>query len=61
MRIEIKYQINETYIMKKLKMNYYIKKDRYINFKELVRSYVEIENRSKALEEKADKKILLTK
>ena len=35
--------------------------ERYIHFKELVRSYVKLENRLKALEEKTDNKILLAK
>ena len=35
--------------------------DRFINCKDLVRTYVELENRIKALEGKADNKILLGK
>ena len=54
MRKKIKYQINEKHILKKtLHKDRLLRKqnDRYIHFKELVTSYVELENRLKSLEE----------
>ena len=42
----MKYQINERLNVKKIKINY-LQNDRYIHFKELVRSYIELENRLK--------------
>ena len=49
----IKGQINKKVSMKKKEESYYNnKKIRYINYKELHRSYVELQNRLKALEEK---------
>ena len=55
MIIEIKYQCNKKYIMKKLEINYYRNK-MIVETKEtlnidLVRSYVELENNLKSLEE----------
>ena len=35
--------------------------DRYINFKELVRTYVELENRFKSIGRKGTQKIILAK
>ena len=65
MRIKINYQINESYIMKKNRDKLFWKQnDRYINHKELLRSYVELENKLKASEEKLkinDSEIILAK
>ena len=52
----MKYQFNKKYIMKKIEINYYRIKmhtgKKNTEFKDLVRSYVELGNRLKALEEK---------
>ena len=56
MRLKIIYQINERYIMKKIEMNFYRNKNvRYINVKELHRSYVALEQRLGALEKNSQK------
>ena len=53
MKTKIKYQINEKLFMREIEKIYYRdKKNRYINFRDLLRPYVELENRLKALEEK---------
>ena len=50
--IKIKYQTNENFIMQKRRYKLLQKQnDRYIDFTELLRSYVKLENRLKALEE----------
>ena len=52
-KIKVKYQINKKINMKKIKEKHYYKKNnRCIQFKDLVISYVELENNLKALEEK---------
>ena len=54
MRKKLKYQINERYVMKKNKDELLQKQNgKNKSFEELLRSYVEIENRLKALEENA--------
>ena len=45
MKIKIKYQINEKFIMEKKDKFSEEKKDRYKHFKDLVNSYVESKNR----------------
>ena len=53
MKTKINYQINESYIMKKNADKFLRNQnDRNINFKELRRSYVELENKFKVMEEK---------
>ena len=53
MRINLNYQINEKYIKKKNRDKLLQKQNiRYINFKKLHRSYVELQTRLKAWEEK---------
>ena len=62
MGIEIKYQTNGKYNLKKNENKILQQRiDSYIQYIELIRSYVETENRIKALEEKADNKIFLVK
>ena len=56
MRMKIKYQINERYLMKKKDKLLREQVDRFLQFKEPIGSYVAIENRSKALEESRDNK-----
>ena len=56
MVIKIKYQTNERYNMKK-DVLLQQQNDRYIQFKEFVKTYIELDNRIKALEEKEDKNI----
>ena len=56
MRIKSEHQFNQTYIMIKTKINYYrMRKICIYKFKKIVRSYVELENRLKALEDEAEK------
>ena len=51
MIIEIKYQTNEGYVLKKTKDKILQQQnDRYIHFKDLVRSYIELDSRLKAME-----------
>ena len=52
----MKHQINERYIMKTKDKLLQKQNDTLILFKEIVRNYVALENRLKALEGKADKK-----
>ena len=53
MKIEIKDQINEKHIMKKNKDKLLQKQnDRFIHFKEIVRTCVDLENRFEAMKEK---------
>ena len=54
--IKIKYQFNKKYIMKKIEKKLFQKQNDYRNkrntdFKDLVRSYNELQNRLKTLEE----------
>ena len=56
MIIKIKYHFNKKYILKKIEINHYRNKmitetTKNTDFKDLVRSYVELENKLKALEE----------
>ena len=52
MKTKIKYQIDRKKTMKKNTDKLLQKQtDRYIHFKELLRNYVDLENRLKALEE----------
>ena len=57
MQIKIKYQINKKIIMKKNREKIILQKqnNRCIQFRDLVISYVELENKLKALEEKVTK------
>ena len=50
MKTKIKYHFNQNYIRKKVEINFYRNKRRYIHFKDLLRNYVELENRLKAVE-----------
>ena len=52
MKIKRKYQTNEKFIMKRIEKNYYYRNKTSIQFKDLVISYFELENRLKATEEK---------
>ena len=54
MKIKTKYQTNKKYIMKKNREKILLQKqnNRSIQFRDLVVSYIELENRIKALEEK---------
>ena len=53
MKIKRKYQLNKNYIMKKNRAKVLIQKqnNRFLKTKVLVRSFVELENRIKALKE----------
>ena len=52
MKLKIKYKIRKNYIMKKNGQKFLQKQNnRYKNYKELFRSYVEIENKLKMMEE----------
>ena len=53
MKIKIKYQINKRYFMTKKRDRILLQKENngYIQFKDLVRNYDEIEKRNKTLEE----------
>ena len=54
MIIKINYEINKKFIMKQNREKIILQKQnkRCKHFRDLVKSYVELENRSKALEEK---------
>ena len=52
MKTKTNYQINEKFIMKKNKKLLLKQNTRHTNFKEIHRSYVEIQNKLKLLEEK---------
>ena len=53
MKTKINYQIKEKYITKKNRDKLLQKQNnRYINYKGLLRSYAELENRIKVMEEK---------
>ena len=51
METNIKHQINKKYIMKRRQKRLQKQIDRYISFKESHRSYYELQNKIKALEE----------
>ena len=53
MKTKIKYRINKKYNMKKREIKFYYRsRTRGIQFRDLVISYVELENRLKVMEEK---------
>ena len=53
MKTKIKYRINRNYIIKKQRKNFLQKQNnRWLQFEDLVKSYVELENRLKTIEEK---------
>ena len=54
MKIKIKYRINRNYNMKKTEKKILLQKqnNRWLQFEDLVKSYVELENRLKTMEEK---------
>ena len=56
MRIKIKYQIKKIYILKKKEEFLQKEPNRYKNFKKLLRSYAELENKLKTCEEKLKNK-----
>ena len=58
MKTTINYQINKNYILKKIKIDYYRNKMTDIKkFKGLHRSYIELRNKFKALDEKSHTQI----
>ena len=61
MTIKIKNQTKESCILETKHKFLQQQNDRVLHFKELVRSYVEMDNRLKALEGEADNKILFDK
>ena len=53
MKTKTKYQINKKCVVNEIEKNYSKKQNiKYINYKELHRSYVELQNKLKAMEEK---------
>ena len=53
METKIKYRINRNYIIKKQRKKLLQKQNnRWLQFEDLVKSYVELENRLKTIEEK---------
>ena len=57
-KLKIKYQTNAAYLKKREDKILEQQNDRNLHFKDLLRSYINLEKRLKTLEEKTDKKQL---